>query len=346
MPILRLNDLPINKEGSYLVHHLIPMHDLTVVWGKPKSGKTFWVLDLAMHVAAGLRYRNKETVSGPVIYLTLEGGWEFGARAHAAGRASGADVTSVPFFCSVDRRTFTKVGGADGLIKEIQNTNVRPVLIVLDTLNRSLDGSENSDEDMTHYTKCAEAICDAFECAVIIIHHGRSEGDKPRGHTSLTGTAAAQLKITKVSAASNLSPQMMCTQVEFMKDGPEGGMLFSWLRPCIVGKNRAGTDIETCFIEEAPAPESSPSGILSPQARKALSVLQELLTEADDKKVRLQQWRGACDTIPLSKKRSGAKQAFWRALDALRGEGLVEIVDQVWVCMVEKKDEMIQSNSA
>lgn len=313
------------------------MHDLTVVWGKPKTGKTFWVLDLAMHVSAGVQYRGRETIHGPVVYFTLEGGWEFGARAHAAARAC-RTPGDVPFFCSTDRRTFTKVGGADGLIREIQDIGIVPVLVVLDTLNRSLDGSENSDEDMTHYTRCAEAIADAFECAVIIVHHARKDGDTPRGHTSLTGTCAAQLQVTKIAPPSSGTPQMMCTQVQFMKDGPEGGLLFNWVRPTIVGKNKLGHPIETCFLEEAPAPSAMPSGTLSPQGRKALSVLQELMKDAEDGRVRLQQWHGACDLIPLSKKPSGARQAFWRASDALKAEGMITI-DGIWVLMTDSIQE-------
>src|SRR3972149_646308 len=103
MSILHLSQLSINDQGSYLIQHLIPRHDLTVVWGKPKSGKSFWVLDLALHVAAGLRYRDRETVNGPVVYYSLEGSWEFPARAHAAARANGTAVEGVPFFCSFDR---------------------------------------------------------------------------------------------------------------------------------------------------------------------------------------------------------------------------------------------------
>jgi len=69
----------------------------------------------------------------------------------------------------------------------------KPVAVVLDTLNRSIRGSESSDEDMTAYVNAADAIRTAFECAVIVVHHCGIDGTRPRGHTSLTGTCAAQL---------------------------------------------------------------------------------------------------------------------------------------------------------
>ena len=43
--------------------------------------------------------------------------------------------------------------------------------MVLDTLNKSLIGSESKDVDMSAYLRAAEAIRDAFGCVVIIVHH-------------------------------------------------------------------------------------------------------------------------------------------------------------------------------
>jgi len=74
------------------------------------------------------------------------------------------------------------------------------VAIVLDTLNRSIRGSENSDEDMTAYVNAAEALVAAFGCAVIVVHHCGLQGDRPRGHTSLTGAVEAQLKVSRNNA--------------------------------------------------------------------------------------------------------------------------------------------------
>jgi AAA domain len=57
------------------------------------------------------------------------------------------------------------------LIAAIQAAGIDPVMVNLDTLNRSLFGSENSDEDMGGYVRAADAIREAFNCAVPIVHH-------------------------------------------------------------------------------------------------------------------------------------------------------------------------------
>jgi hypothetical protein len=46
-----------------------------------------------------------------------------------------------------------------------------PAAVVIDTLNRSIAGSESDDRDMALYIQAADAIRDIFNCAVIIVPH-------------------------------------------------------------------------------------------------------------------------------------------------------------------------------
>ena len=104
---------------------------------------------------------------------------------------------------------------------------------MLDTLNRSLNGSESNDKDMAQYIRAADAIREAFDCVVIIVHHCGVEGTRPRGHTSLTGAADAQL------AVSRDADENVIVKVEWMKDGAEGDVIASRLEPDQNG-NRCG----------------------------------------------------------------------------------------------------------
>jgi hypothetical protein len=47
------NNIQLGTNRRYLVKGLIPHPGLTVIWGPPKCGKSFWTFDLAMHVALG-----------------------------------------------------------------------------------------------------------------------------------------------------------------------------------------------------------------------------------------------------------------------------------------------------
>ena len=90
---------------------------------------------------------------------------------------------------------------------------LRPVAVVLDTLNKSLVGSENKDVDMGAYVRAAEAIRDAFTCVVIIVHHCGYDDTRPRGHSSLPGAVDAQLSVTR-------EEEIVTVTVEMMRDGP------------------------------------------------------------------------------------------------------------------------------
>jgi hypothetical protein len=103
------------------------------------------------------------------------------------------------------------------------------VMVVLDTLNRSLRGSESSDQDMSAYIRAADAIRDAFNCAVVVVHHCGINGTRPRGHTSLQGACDAQLAVTRDSNEN------IIVTVEEMKDGPHGDVVASRLDVVDVG---------------------------------------------------------------------------------------------------------------
>ena len=83
---------------------------------------------------------------------------------------------------------------------------------------------------------------EAFECAVIIVHHCGVDGTRPRGHTSLTGTVDAQLAV-KRDVADNV-----LVTVEHMKDGPEGDVIGSRLERVELGVDEDGDPITSCVI--------------------------------------------------------------------------------------------------
>jgi len=240
-PLVPFNELNPGTSSACLVKGLIPRVGIAAVWGPPKCGKSFWAFDLAMHSALGWGYRRRRVIAGTVFYCAFEGAEGFKARAAAFRQHHNvAPDTEVPFFLMPTRIDLVKDHA--GLIATIQEQGQTPVLVVLDTLNRSLRGSESSDEDMTAYLNAADAIREAFECAVIIVHHCGVDGTRPRGHTSLTGTVDAQLAV-KRDAADNV-----IVTVEHMKDGPEGDAIGSRLERVELGVDEDGDPITSCVI--------------------------------------------------------------------------------------------------
>jgi hypothetical protein len=264
--------LKLGTDAVYLVKGIIPRHGLTVVWGPPKCGKSFWVFDLVMHVALDWKYRERRVQHGPVVYCAFEGAEGFKARAEAFRQRHLAEDHGEIDFHMIGARANLVTDHSEliGAIRtQLQGS---PVAVVLDTLNRSLQGSESDDKDMTAYIKAADAIREAFGCAVVIVHHCGVEGTRPRGHTSLTGAVDAQLAVKRDAAGNVL------VTVEWMKDGPEGDTIASKLESLDVGMDDDGETITSCVVipaEYDPARAANASRKLSDRQRLALDALSE-----------------------------------------------------------------------
>ena len=143
------------------------------------------------------------------------------------------------------------------LIRDIkrQTDGTKLAAIVMDTLNRSITGSESSDVDMSNYVKACDAIREAFECVVIVVHHSGLEGGRARGHTSLLGAADAQIGVKQDDGKNVIAT------VEYMKDGPAGQEIVSRLEVVEIDIDEDGEPITSCTVEPSePQPKQPARG--------------------------------------------------------------------------------------
>jgi hypothetical protein len=274
--LIPFDEIKLGTQRRYLVKNLIPRVGLTVVWGPPKCGKSFWAFDVMMHCALRWNYRDRRVHPGPVVYCAFEGQTGLEARVEAfRQRFLPETPDKVPFYLQPVTLDLVRDRGALITGIKAQLGDRKPVAVTLDTLNRSIRGSESSDEDMTAYVNAADAIRAAFDCAVLIVHHCGIEGTRPRGHTSLTGAVDAQLAV-KRDAANNV-----IVTVEYMKDGPEGDAITSQLERVIVGLDDDRDEISSCVIipAEDPIGETTHGKKLSPQQQLAVRALTDLAVE-------------------------------------------------------------------
>jgi hypothetical protein len=241
------------------------------VWGAPKCGKSFYIFDMVAHIAAGWEYRQRRVKQCPVVYFALEGQEGFVARVEAFRRVH--RVADIPFYLSADRIVLPQDGEAVVTSIRAQFPDVTPGVVVLDTLNRSIAGSENDPNDMGQYVRAADRIREAFDCVVIIIHHCGVDGARPRGHTSLTGAADAQIAVRR-DAADNI-----IALVEFMKDGPQGDEIVSRLEQVAVGTDDDGDAITSCVVQPAERGAAKAKKRVTGPAAIALRILQDTIAD-------------------------------------------------------------------
>jgi len=327
----------------FLIKNVFPRVGLILVWGPPKCGKSFWTFNAVMHIAMGWEYRGRRIHQGPVVYCAFEGAEGFKARAEAFRQQHGLDGAEPPFHLIAAAVDLVKDQSALVASIKAQIGDDLPVAVVLDTLNRSLRGSESSDEDMAEYVRAADAIQSAFRCAVIVVHHCGHEGSRPRGHSALLGAVDAQIAVTR-----DIADNIIAT-VERMKDGPEGDTIASRLEQVEVGIDEDGDPITSCIVVEvegdAARPGPKPSSM--PKAAKiALRALDEAIAEAGEiapasnhipttvRTVSVELWRQYSYQRGISAADAGARakqQAFKRASEHLVAAGYVGIWDEhVW----------------
>jgi hypothetical protein len=233
-------------ERPYLIDELIPAKGIVVAWGPPKCMKSFIMLDAMLHVAMGWEFHDRAVQRGPVVYCAFEGGHGFTKRIEAQRRHYNMDPeirTPMPIMPGManlinDHKLLTKEIGQQ-VMEEFGTT---PIAVVLDTLNRSLQGSESKDTDMANYIRAAEAIREAFQCVVIIVHHCGYDDSRMRGHSSLPGAVDASLAITREGDVATMA-------VEYMRDGAEGTEVVVRSKQVVVGQDANGRDLTSLVVE-------------------------------------------------------------------------------------------------
>jgi hypothetical protein len=341
-PLVPFSDLRPSTASTYLVKGVLPRVGLGVVWGPPKCGKSFWFFDLLAHVALAWSYRGKRVKQGAIVYCAFEGAEGFKARAEAFRRKHKDRLgtqTSVPIYIMPMRLDLIRDHQAlIASLREQLPADMIPAAVGLDTLNRSLAGSESSDEDVN----AADALREAFNCFVGIVHHCGIDSSRPRGHTALTGAVDVQVAVKRDAC------DRVIVTVEYMKDGPEGETFASVLETVEVGTDDDGDAITSCVVvaTEAPQDKRGASERKMPARHKlALDALTEALIDhggpapamfklpAGIKTVSLGHWREELlRRGVIERDAANPRQDFKRMREALAARGQIAERDMlVWL---------------
>ena len=337
-PLTPFADIKLNTdERNYLVKELFTSTGIVVVWGPPKSGKSFWVMDVALFIALGWEYRGRKVQQASAVYIGLEGRNGIPARVEAFKIKH--EVSEAPFYLIT--HPLNLIVDADALIASIkaQMGASKPGIVVIDTLNRSLVGSESKDEDMSAYIAAAGKIEEQFGCLVIIVHHCGIDATRPRGHTSLTGAVEVQIAIKKSSDG------IVAATVERAKDIEEGAEIFSRLEKITVGTDPDGDDITSLVV--VPTEGSALANKkLSGTHQRALDALCDALLDYgivpptnnhvphQTRTISVVRWREVFEkkTVVSSDKADTKRKAFVRAVERLQDLKIIGVWDdQVWV---------------
>lgn len=194
--ILDIDDIADMKPPEWLVDGILTQNGLSVLWGRSGAMKSFVALDIGMCVSTGTPWHGKAVKQGPVVYVAAEGAHGLGRRAVGWRKTRGKDLQK-PQFKLVPHNIAMTSEDLEALVAAILELNIRPALIIIDTLARTFGaGDENKQSDMNAYVSAADRLKDATGANVMIIHHsGVHEERRERGSNVLRGAADTVIKV-------------------------------------------------------------------------------------------------------------------------------------------------------
>lgn len=177
-----------------LIEDTLDAATIAFLSGKFGSYKTFVAVAWACAIATGIEwFGHKITTPGPVLYVAGEGsnGLLGRIRSWEEARYDGKEISDERLFVYDGRINLAdnEPGGDLDFLFEI-GQEIRPVLIVIDTLHKCAPGvDENSSRDMSVILDAATRLRETFEATVLFVHHTGHAGTHSRGSSSLEDDA-------------------------------------------------------------------------------------------------------------------------------------------------------------
>ena len=275
-------DVELPTGGEWLLKGVIPREGVGTLFGESGHYKSFSAIDLAWHIAAGAPWCGRRVAAAPVVYLAAEAPQGVRKRLAGARLMHGLTETRPPVYVvGATPNLGTENGDLAKIIADIEAQDVRPGLIVLDTLSASIGGGDENGPGMTQLLANCQRLAQHFGAFVLIVCHVGHNGEKrERGHSSLMGNVDTRIHCEKPGA---LSAMLKCVKV---KDGPDGLAFALKLEEWTFGLDQDGDRVTTLVVASAEEVEAAPvqkrGQAIPPKERLLLETVELALLEAGE----------------------------------------------------------------
>jgi hypothetical protein len=187
----------------------------------------------------------RRVAQGPVLYIAAEDGHGLQVRVRALRQVWG----DAPAFRLCPEAVDLREPEARHLcaLRQIV-AELRPTLVVIDTLARAFPGlRENDSDEMSRVVQLARELTGICGSAVLLMHHVPKDGGTPRGHGVLNGDADAVL-VVEGSAG-----QPRTVRFGKNRNGASDGSLNFVVRVQTLGSDDDGDPITAVITEEIAA---------------------------------------------------------------------------------------------
>jgi AAA domain len=241
------NDIDFDPNEEWRVEDILPMRGFGLIYGKPRSFKSFIAMNLALHVVLGLTWAGKLVEKGKVVYIAAEGAAGMRKRVasyqarHKVPRGDFALLSAAPNLGIGD-------GDLPALVAAVESSGFKPDLIVVDTASKSIGAAEENGAGMAAFVGNAEKLARHFDCLVLAVHHvglGEDAQKRPRGWSGLGGALDVQILCERPGDEKRTT-----LTVQKLKDEEDGVGFEARLSRVVVGHDKRGKEASTLIVDE------------------------------------------------------------------------------------------------
>jgi hypothetical protein len=284
-PIERWEEISFNPDEPSLIDGVLPRQGVGLIFGAYSTFKSFIALHMALCIAQGLPWADRQTERRPVVYVAAEGANGRGKRKAGYVKSKRVPESDIDLLViSAAPNLGTSPGDRECLIDTVESVRAAPGLITLDTAAKSLGGGDENGQGMAALLINAEALAQRFSCFVLLVHHvGWDETAKarPRGWSGLPGG------LDVVILCERKTPEMFATlTVQKLRDDEAGVKFVAHLERVVLGETKTGREIATLVVDrvEAGAPVQAVKGkslkVIPGQRRLLMDMVDLALDEA------------------------------------------------------------------
>jgi hypothetical protein len=266
-----------------------------------------------------------------------------------AAIANGVDLKGVPFFKSQRACQLFDVASAHEVadsVREIcEAENVRPSLIIVDTVARNMGGDENSTPDMARFVEHIDALLRIpYQANVLMVHHsGKASPGQARGSTVLRGALDQEYMVDMDDAS-----HMVSLVNKKMKDGEvpaEKRFSIKQVGLGLHGKDGVeivGACLETVDISLLVHAVKDAAASLTKNQNRGRRALESLIyarrRDGNMSPVTMDDWREACREAEVPRNR------FHEIKDALVAKKVITVNHANEVTLVEDATEASEAS--
>jgi len=285
---IKAKDIKRNLVASDFVQGLLGDKQLSVIYGRSNTGKTFFATDLAFHVALGVKWRDRRVEQGGVLYAALEGTTGINNRIVAFRdnlMIMDKDMPFVVMPCQVDfLRPDGNIDEFIALIDQAKKEIGSIRLVVIDTLARALmGGDENSGQDMGMLVYHADKIRAVTGAHVCFVHHsGKDEAKGARGHSSLRAAVDTEIEVSRSDG-----DEFSTVKIVKQRDMEMGDDLYFGLKSVNLGQNQYQEDVFSCVVETLDEPIKKERTIMLNPIQTFIyeALLEAMIRDAKDRNI-------------------------------------------------------------